>query len=563
MRAEAMSMLLLLGLLSTGCAAPVAAPGVDDPGVPIPAPAAKSLVVATDTETDGFGDMFAGGKSGPEQLQVMVHRALAEADDKGTYTPGVATVLPSVQDGTWRILPDGRSETVWHLHPNARWHDGSPFTSQDVLFSWRVATALDVPYKSRHAANLIEDVAPLGQDQVVIRWKTVFVGAGRLTERDLFLLPQHLLQDTFLNDRPGFVSSTYWATGFIGVGPYRIVDWVPGSHVQVEAFPGFYGDPPRIRHITFKTIPDINTAVATIRAGAVDVWLGSSLGIEYARDLKAQWESQGLGQVMAYPRLIFEIRLAPEDPKVADVRTRKALYHAIDRETIVRDLYFGLLSVAHTYVTPGTSGFETIDARLTKYPFDPVRTQALMTELGWQKGADGMLRDNRGEPYTLPFATTSGNREREQLQSVIANMWKAAGFDVVIQNVPLARQNDPDYRFPTTDLSGISTDFEANIPRIDGRNRRSAQNPRGANVWGYANDRVDLLLDDWNRTMERARQIEIEAEALRYVSEDLPILPINYRIEAITVAKGVRGVPSRTSVTSATNAWNVEFWDRS
>jgi peptide/nickel transport system substrate-binding protein len=214
-------------------------------------------------------------------------------------------------------------------------------------------------------------------------------------------------------------------------------------------------------------------------------------------------------------------------------------------------------------VTPGTSGFETIDARLTKDPFDPVRTQALMSELGWQKGADGVLRDNRGESYTLPFATTSGNREREQLQSVIANMWKSAGFDVVIQNVPLARQNDPDYRFPTTDLSGISTDFEANIPRIDGRNRRSAQNPRGANVWGYANDRVDLLLDDWNRTMERARQIEIEAEALRYVSEDLPILPINYRIEAITVARGVRGVPSRTSVTSATNAWNVEFWDRS
>src|SRR5581483_12376825 len=100
-------------------------------------------------------------------------------------------------------------------------------------------------------------------------------------------------------------------------------------------------------------------------------------------------------------------------------------------------------------------------------------------------------------------------------------------------------QSDPTYVFSTTDLSGISTDFEANIPRIDGRNRRTPQNPRGANVWGYANDDVDQLLDEWGRTLERERQIEIEAAVMRHVSEDLPILPINYRIEAITVANGV------------------------
>src|SRR5207249_4909745 len=107
----------------------------------------------------------------------------------------------------------------------------------------------------------------------------------------------------------------------------------------LESAPTFYGEPPHIKNIVFRTIPDIATGIANILAGEVDVWLGSSLGVEQAQTLKAQWESRGGGQVIAYPRLIHSIRFQPEDHSVADVRMRKALYHAIDREGIVRDLY--------------------------------------------------------------------------------------------------------------------------------------------------------------------------------------------------------------------------------
>lgn len=554
--------IFLAGALIAACAAPP--PGAErTASSPAQSAPAKSLVVATDTETEGFGEMFGGGKSGPEQLQAMVHRVLAEADDKGTHVPGIAEALPSIDRGTWHVLPDGGSETIWTLRPRVRWHDGTDFSIDDVVFSWQVALAPDIPYKSRGAASQIAEIRAVDTRSFAIRWKTVFVGAGRLAERDLFLLPRHLLEELFQSDRVAMVNSTFWSSGFVGVGPYRITDWAPGSHVQIEAASTFYGDPPRIKNIVFKTIPDINTAVATIRAGGVDVWLGSSLGIEHARDLKGAWASAGLGQVIAYPRLIFEVRFRPDDPKVSDIRVRRALYHAIDRETIVQDLYFGLLQVAHTYVAPGTSGFEAIDAKLVKYPYDPARVGALLGEYGWRKGPDGLLRDERGEVVTLPFVTTIGNREREQLQSVIATMWKGAGFDVQIQNVPLIVSADANYQFTTTDLSGISTDFQANMPRIDGRNRKGPQNPRGANVWGYSNPEVDRLLDQWNQTLERSKQIEIEADVLHAVSRDLPILPINYRVEAITVSKGVTGVPLRSSVGGATNAWNVEYWDRS
>jgi peptide/nickel transport system substrate-binding protein len=444
-----------------------------------------------------------------------------------------------------------------------RWHDGTPLSVDDILFSYQVGIDPDVPYKSRRALNQIDEIQAIDQHTFAIRWKSVFGPGGRLNERDFFVIPRHVLAATFESDRNAFVNSAFWNTEFIGTGPYRIVDWLPGSEVRVEPFPGFYGEQPKISTIIFRTIPDINTAVANIRAGEVDVWLGSSLGIELAQDLKTSWENAGQGKILTSPRLIFEIRFGADDPKVSDVRVRKAFYHSMDREAIVQDLYFGLLQVAHTYVPPGSSGFDQVDARITKYPHDPNRAQQLLNEVGWQKGSDGMLRNQRGEEYTLPFATTSGVNEREQLQTVIANMWKAAGFGIVIENVPSAVQRDPSYRFPTLDLSGIGADFEANMVRLDGRNLRSPQNPRGANVWGYSNDEVDGLLDRWVSTLDRREQIAIEAAVMHRVSEDLPILPINYRIEANPVAQGVQGVPTRGPKAGATNTWNVETWIKS
>ena len=134
--------------------------------------------------------------------------------------------------------------------------------------------------------------------------------------------------------------------------------------------------------------------------------------------------------------------------------------------------------------------------------------------------------------------------------------------DVEVGRVPLAVQSDPSYSFPTTDLSGVSAAFESNIPRIDGRNLKSPQNPRGQNVWGYDNAEVNGLLDQWLRTTARSDQIDIEAAVVRRLSEDLPILPINYRIEVITVSKGVTGVPIRSESPGNNSAWNVETWDR-
>src|SRR3954453_15805899 len=135
-----------LALVVAACASPTGGSGQRSAAGEASGPPQRTLVVATDATVDGFGEMFGGGKSGAEELQAMVHRVLAEADEKGTFVPGVAAKLPSIEDGTWRILPDGGSETPWSLNPKATWHDGTAISPADVVFSWQVAIAPDVPY---------------------------------------------------------------------------------------------------------------------------------------------------------------------------------------------------------------------------------------------------------------------------------------------------------------------------------------------------------------------------------------------------------------------------------
>ncbi|MBV8497368.1 MAG: peptide ABC transporter substrate-binding protein [Gammaproteobacteria bacterium] len=553
---------LSAALLIAACSGAVPTPS-SAPGQPVPAPAApKSLVVAILAEPQGFGEMFAGGKSGPEHLQAMVHRQLAQPDERGTYRADIAAELPSQDRGTWQLFPDGRMDTTWQLRPNVLWHDGTPLTSEDVVFSWQVAIAPDVPYKQREAASLIDDIQPLDEHSFVIHWKGFFLGADHLTVRDLFLLPEHILEPSFDGDRTTFVNSTYWNTSFVGLGPYRLTSWTPGASVQLEAFDGFYGDSPRIKSITVRFIEDTNTELASLLGGQTDVQLGRSLGLEDALVLKNQWESAGEGKVLTYPRGIFEIRFAPNDNRVADARVRQALYYGMDRQGIVNNLYSGLVDVANSYMNPEADGFDVIDARTTKYPYDPARAAALLADMGWRPAGDGMLRTSAGDGFDLPFSTTAGDEERTTLQTAIANMWSTLGFNVQIQNVPTTVENSPDYQFLTTDLSGVATDFDSNVPRIDGRELRTPQNPRGTNVWGEVNPEIDRLLDQWRRTTDEAASIQLQADVIHQVSEDLRILPINYRVEVVAVRSGVTGVPVRTEVLGNNSAWNVEDWDR-
>lgn len=554
---------LLAAICLTACGT-IAQPTRDAAGAPNAVPAApKSLVVGISLEPKGFGGMYEGGPAGPEHLQAMIQRDLVDPNDQGVFRPEVAAELPSRDKGTWQVFPDGRMDTTWVIRPGVRWHDGTPLTVDDVIFSWQVALAPDVPYKQRVVPKLIDDIQAIDARTFVVHWKSLYWGGGLLRTRDFFLLPKHILEPTFNADRAAFVNSRFWSFEFVGLGPYKLVHWEPGAFAQLEAFDGFYGSAPHIQNITVRFITDSNQEVASILAGQTDVQTPGILSVQHALLLKSQWESRGAGRVVTAPHGIAHVRFAPGDPRTTDVRVRKALYQGIDRQGLVDSLYSGLIQVAHSWINPNSTEFRVVDAQITKYPYDPSKAAQAMADLGWRLGSDGQLHNDHGAAYDLPFSTTSGNPEKEQLQTAIAAMWTRLGFNVQIENAAPSVAASPTYQFLATDLTGIGADFESNITRIDGRELRTPQNPGGAGILGENNPAVDRLLDQWRQNLDGTAAVNIEAQVMHLVSEDLVTLPISYNIDVETIAAGVTGVPEmRVEAPANNSAWNVELWDR-
>jgi peptide/nickel transport system substrate-binding protein len=249
----------------------------------------------------------------------------------------LAEAVPSLENGLWKLLPDGRMETTWRLRAAARWHDGAPVTAEDLLFSLRLGRDPENSAFNTHAYGSIEEAWAPDPRSLAITWKEPFIEADTILGLPLGgLLPKHLLEDAYRAEKASFLDLPYWTTEFVGTGPYRVREWVPGIGMLLVANDEYVLGRPKIDEIEVKYIPDANTLMANLFAGTVDVTpnVGSiDLGIQ----LRDQWRG---GTVAFNYGADVWIALFPQfvDPRpagVADLQVRRALTHAIDRHEMV------------------------------------------------------------------------------------------------------------------------------------------------------------------------------------------------------------------------------------
>jgi len=282
--------------------------------------------------TDNFiGGGSGGGVPGQGQFEELIAGALTLTKDRGTQlVPSVADAVPSSENGQWRVFPDGRMETTWKIRPGAHWHDGTPFTSADLLFTTRLEQDKNLPVQRKLAYDFISSIDVPDAQTVMVSWKSPFI------EADAFFstapLPQHLLERPYAEEsKDSFIALPFWTAEFIGVGAYRIREWVRDSHVVLEAFDGYALGRPKIDEMVVKFLADENAFIANILAGAVDVKVGKSINYEQAMEIKSQWRD---GTVEARPETVVKMWpqfLDPTPAALLDIRLRKALLYAIDR----------------------------------------------------------------------------------------------------------------------------------------------------------------------------------------------------------------------------------------
>ena len=481
----------------------------------------------------------------------------------------LAEELPSVKKGTWKIDTQKKTMiTVYKLRPGLTWHDGKPYTSKDFEFGWQIAKHPEFPMPDRLVPDLISKIETPDDRTIVIHWNDLYNEAYAIQYTHVRAFPRHLLQEAFsAGDMKAFANLPYWNKNFVGAGPYRLVEWDAGTRMELEAFKDFTLGRPKIDRVTYKTVEDTNTNLAAVLAGEVDLCMRSTISFDGAMILREQWEKPGKGKIHISPASWSWLNLSRDNPWLSDVKVRRALLHAIDREAMVQNLFKGEKIVSHLPLSRVRKSYKKALATATLYKYDPETAKKLFAEAGWKPGSDGVLVNAKGERMEFEFRVTAERRDHEQAQAIIADYWKKVGVRTNIKNLPnrLLNAAENRNRWPGAFIGTHNVTVEEWQERFHTKNIPNAENKFAPeNVSGWNDPRKDAILDELNSIVTPARSEQLQLEFLKMFSDALPHLPLYYSPEVLVAKKGLSGItPRQESGGQNSSSWNMYQWDKS
>lgn len=474
--------------------------------------------------------------------------------------------LPTLENGlaARETTPDGRLgiRVTLRLREGLRWGDNTPITAEDLRFAWEAGREAATGFGPAEFYRSAYELIVVDPRTVTLRFDRVtfdFASMG-----DFQPLPAHIERPIWQADPRAYRTRTQYDTNpsnpGLWSGPYRVASVQPGSGVNLERNPGWNGAAPAFRSIRIRTVENTTALEAQLLSGQLDMIAGElGLPVEQAAALARRAPARFRFEFR--PGLIYEhLDTNLDNPILADRRVRQALLLALDRPRIVAQLFEGRQTVAHGLVNPLD---RMADPDLRQYPHDPARAAALLDEAGWRLAPDGIRRNAAGERLTLELMTTAGNRSREQVQQVLAAMWRAVGIEARIRNEPprvffaetLSRRRHQALAM----FAWISS--PENVPRASLHSDeipRAERNFSGQNYPGFRNAEMDALLE--------ALPIELDPEARRPLwnrlqaiyAEELPSLPLWFRQDAHVWPAWLAGVRP-TGHLSPSSLW-AEQW---
>lgn len=547
--------------------APLLAASLAPSLVPGPALAAKDELVVGITQFPANWHPSIEAMAAKAYVLSMARRPFTAYDPDWTLTCFLCTDLPSLDKGTaeYETRPDGGKgiKVTYTINPKAAWGDGKPVTTDDVLFTWTVGKHPQSGYNNFDLFS--RDIVAIDvKDErtfTIHREKPVCTYAEI---NDFEILPAHLERPVFEADPAGYRTRSTYETDTTNpglyFGPYRIAQVEPGSHVVLEPNPTWWGQKPAFKRVIVKAIENTAALEANVLAGQVDMVPGES-GLPLDQVLAFEKRHGSRYRVLYKPGLLLEhVELNLDNPALKDVRVRRALLHAIDREVVSKQLFDGRQPVAHNEISPldrvHEPGYPT-------YAYDPALAGRLLDEAGWSERRAGVRHNAKGERLTLEFMTTAGNRSRELLQQVLQAQWRQAGVEVRIVNEPprvLFGQTLSQRRFKAMALFAWISAPE-NIPRTLFHSTMiptEQNNWSGQNYTGYRNPAMDKVLEDLEHVCEPEQRKALWATLQRIYAEDLPNLPLFFRADPTILPGWLDGVVP-TGHQDSTTLW-IETW---
>ncbi|MEW5851499.1 MAG: peptide ABC transporter substrate-binding protein [Myxococcota bacterium] len=519
----------------------------------------KVITVGMLQEPDSLWPLYKEMMASEEVLRAG-QMTLALFNEKWEHIPHAAQAIPTVENGGVELLDGGaRMRTTWKLRDDIFWPDGTPLTAEDFIFSWSVARDPRQEIADRMYVEKVEKMEALGPDKrtLVITWSQPF--AYHANFRNFEPLPRHVVEPLYKEVGAGLKTHPYGRKPMLA-GPFTVEDWQSGAFITLVRNPKATSPRwnPRVDRIIFKFITQSNTVEAQLVSGAVDAI--SPIGMQFDQ---AQEIERRRGNEFAFhytDGLQWEhIDLNLDDPWLKDARMRRALAMGINRKALVDALFQGKQPLAEGAVPPRRYDYNPATQPV---PYDPAKAAALLDEMGFQKGADG-IREKDGKKLQLSIVTTAGNSTRERVEQIIQADLRKVGVDLVVENVPakvffgeITRRR----KFKHMAMFAWSMDplrNDENLWRCD--YVPSEKNGwQGQNYGGWCNEEATKLLKEASRELDVEKRKGILHRVQELWSADLPAIPLYFRSDVSITRKNFRNwKPTGTQVPTT---WNAHEW---
>jgi peptide/nickel transport system substrate-binding protein len=433
---------------------------------------------------------------------------------------------------SWEVSDDGRVLT-FHLREGVLWHDGEPFSSDDVRFTF----------------DTIRDPAVLAPAaranfEVVERYEAPDERTFRIyLSEPSFLILQHI-ESTIIIPRhifgQGDINSHPHLRRPVGTGPFRVTAFRSGREVVLERHDGYWGMPAKLDRIIYRFARDRTLALQMLRRGDLDVMPRlTATHVEQVRDDRDLLSRYELTNRVApgFSFLVYNI----ERHQFADPRVRRALTMLIDRDTILCALESCLGQVVSGPFPVGHPGG---DPELEPWPFDPAGARALLDQAGWRQDRPGAIRRKDGQElyFTLLIPAISTNQHR--IATLIQQDLLRSGVRIDLHSLDwsvfLERLNEHDFDVASLQFS---MDWETDYYVL----YHSSQREGGMNYGSWQNAEADELLEQLRRELDPGRRIELQRRFHRILHQEQPHTFLFARVESglanRSIHNAIPGIP--------------------
>ncbi len=392
------------------------------------------------------------------------------------------------------------------LRDDVRWHDGKPFTSRDVAFTYKALMDEKIASPRKSMFDQVARIETPGPHEVIVHYRKPFSPA--LNSWLMGILPAHILEDKPIE---------WWNEHFnrhpIGTGPFKFAEWRTNQLIRLTKNTDYYQGTPWLDDIVFRTITDQVAERLAFETHQVDYWGVDPWAVQ-------SFKTNPKFQVFSYPSNAYNyVGWNLRNPLFQDVRVRTAFAHAVNVPQMIKYILYGN-GVQSTGIFPPHFWFA--NQGIKPIPYDPARAAQLLDEAGWKVGPDG-IRVKDGKRMSFTIITNQGVEIRKDIATLVQDNLRSIGVEVKVDVYEWAV-------FITKFINKL--DFQATVlgwttpPDYDAYQvwHSSQTNPEQLNFVGYKNPKVDKLMEQIQEEYDPERIKELAGEIQRIIYEDQPYL---------------------------------------